>query len=106
MLIESIHEECELGFVISSKDPSDIHGATELLGAARDSAIRLHSLLRELGPTKIMFEYDVKSHVWLPLDVITAKEGVITDQPFLMVIERLQGGFSLGGKLTAATQIE
>ena len=53
-----------------------------------------------------MFEYDVKSHVWLPLDVITAKEGVITDQPFLMVIERLQGGFSLGGKLTAATQIE
>jgi hypothetical protein len=48
---------------------------------------------------RLTYGYDTSAKRWFPIHATTRREGIITDQPYLIAVESLQGGFSVGGRM-------
>jgi len=49
-------------------------------------------------PMRLTYGYDTAAKRWFPIHATTRRKGIITDQPYLIAVESLQGGFSVGGR--------
>ena len=47
---------------------------------------------------RLTYGYDTSAKRWFPIHATTRREGIINDQPYLIAVESLQGGFSVGGR--------
>ena len=99
LVISFQYKECTVEFVLSGKEgPAATTEATGALeGAANQSLLLVDALLPAM-PMRLTYGYDTAAKRWFPIHATTRRKGIITDQPYLIAVESLQGGFSVGGR--------
>lgn len=92
----SPYKNCTAKFVIASKDVAILCEASDTIYKASRSAVKLIDYLEETQPETLVYQFNLEAKRWVPLYISTQKEGVITDQPYLIAIDQITG-LSLGG---------
>lgn len=93
------YKGCVVEFVLKGTEgPAAIAEAMAAMEGAADQSLRLVEVLESTLPRRLTYGYDVASKKWFPLHASTRNEGIITDQPYLVALDNLKGGFSVGGR--------
>jgi hypothetical protein len=99
LVISFQYKECTVEFVLSGKEgPAATSEAVGALESAANQSLLLVEALLPAMPIRLTYGYDVSAKRWFPIHATTRREGVITDQPYLISVQTLQGGFSVGGR--------
>jgi hypothetical protein len=98
LVISIRYRGCDIEFVLKGTEgPVATVEAMQSLEAAANQSLLLVDALSSTEPRRVTYGYDVASKTWFPLHASTLKEGIITDQPYMIALENL-GGFSVGGR--------
>jgi hypothetical protein len=99
LVISFQHKGCEVEFVLKGNEgPLATTEAMQAMEAAANQSLLLVEALLPSVPTRVTYGYDLPTKRWFPIHATTRKVGIITDQPYLITTQNLQGGFSVGGR--------
>jgi hypothetical protein len=99
LVVSFTYGGCEIEFVLKGSDgPAVISEAMQTIEAAANESLRLADALALAIPRRITYGFDAGSKKWFPLHASTRNRGIITNQPYLIALESLQGGLSVGGR--------
>lgn len=101
----SAYKNCQVEFVVASTDTVILCEASNSIHAAAQSAVRLIDYLEHTSIQKLVYEFDVATHKWLPLHATTKELGVIADRPYLVAIDQMRG-LSVGGLLMEKEEVD
>jgi hypothetical protein len=90
---------CEVEFVLKGTEgPAITAEAMRAMEAAANESLILVEALAHAVPRRVTYGFDTADKKWFPLHASTRNEGIITSQPYLIALESLHGGLSVGGR--------
>ncbi len=99
LVVSLTYGECEIEFVLKGTEgPVLTSEALQEIQAAANESLLLVDALASAVPRRVTYGFDATSKKWFPLHASTRNKGIITNQPYLMALENLQGGMSVGGR--------
>jgi hypothetical protein len=99
LVISFRYKDCTVEFVLTGKEgPAATTEAIAALENAANQSLLLVEALQPAIPIRLTYGYNVPAKRWFPIHATTRRQGIITDQPYLIAVENLQGGFSVGGR--------
>jgi hypothetical protein len=99
LVVSFVYGECEIEFVLKGTEgPAHTADAMQVIETAANESLLLVDALASAVPRRVTYGFDAASKRWFPLHASTRNKGVITDQPYLMALENLHGGLSVGGR--------
>jgi hypothetical protein len=105
VVVSFLYGACRVEFVLKGDEgPVAISQAMQALDQAAKHSILLTDALAPFEPTRVVYGYDVQGKDWFPVHAVTRKQGVIADQPYLIALDNLQGGLSVGSTRLPLTE--
>ncbi len=99
LVISFQYKKCTVEFVLTGKEgPAPTSEAVGALESAANQSLLLVEALLPAMPIRLTYGYDASAKRWFPIHATTRREGIITDQPYLISVQTLKGGFSVGGR--------
>ncbi|MGB7281310.1 MAG: hypothetical protein WBE13_03525 [Candidatus Acidiferrum sp.] len=99
LVVSFLYRGCEIEFVLKGTEgPVLTVDAMQTMEAAANESLLLVDALASAVPRRVTYGFDAASKRWFPLHASTRNKGIITNQPYLIALENLHGGLSVGGR--------
>jgi len=105
LVVSFEYRSCEIEFVLKGNEgPVITAAAMQSIEAAANASLSLVDALAFAVPRRVTYGFDGTTNKWFPLHATTRNKGVITNQPYLIALDNLHGGMSVGGRRLPVTR--